>query len=81
MDLPFTQARWCGLSEVENVKLLSDYKNRDFGEAYGVYIKELGLLSRSIFIVDKNNEITYVEYCDEITNHPNYDAVLEKLKK
>lgn len=81
MDLPFAQARWCGLSEIENLKLLSDYKDKDFGEAYGVYIKELGLLSRAIFIVDKYNKITYVEYCDEITDHPNYEAVLKKLKK
>lgn len=80
MDLPFAQARWCGANGIENVETLSDHRLADFGKNYGVLIEELRLLSRSIFVVDENNEITYVEYVPEVTNHPDYDAVLEHLK-
>lgn len=80
MDLPFAQARWCGATNSNNVKLLSDYKFRNFGENYGVYINELGLLTRAIFVVDENNKVIYTEYCSEVTNEPNYEAVLDILK-
>lgn len=80
MDLPFAQARWCGANGIEAVETLSDYHHRSFGEATGTYIEELGLLTRSIFVVDANNTIAYVEYVPEVTNHPNYDAVYAKLQ-
>ena len=80
MDLPFAQARWCGGAGIDKVKTLSDYKYRDFGKKYGVYINELGLLSRAVFVVDENNKITYIEYLNEITEEPNYDKALESLK-
>jgi thiol peroxidase len=81
VDLPFAQARWCGAAGVEHVVTLSDYKDRSFGEAYGVYIKELGLLMRSIFIVDANNTVQYVEYLSEMTNPPDFDKALEAVAK
>jgi thioredoxin-dependent peroxiredoxin len=80
MDLPFAQARWCGLEDVEKVKTLSDYKSRSFGEATGTYIKELGLLTRASFVVDSNDNVTFVEYLDEITSEPSYDKILEAAK-
>ena len=80
MDLPFAQKRWCGAAGVDKVQTLSDYKDHTFGPGYGVRIKELGLLSRAIFIVDPGNAIRYVEYVKEVTNHPNYDAALDALK-
>ncbi len=80
MDLPFAQKRWCGAAGVAKVQTLSDYKERAFGLAYGVLIKELGLLARSIFIVDPSNTIRYVEYVKEIASHPNYDAAIDALK-
>lgn len=80
MDLPFAQARWCGATGSDKIKTLSDYKYRSFGENYGTYINELGLLTRSIFIVDKNNKVIYVEYCSEIKSEPNFEAALEALK-
>ena len=64
----------------ENVTILSDYKDREFGDNYGVYINELGLLSRAVFVVDENNKVVYVEYLDEITDEPNYEKALEALK-
>ena len=67
MDLPFAQGRWCGGAEIDKVKTVSDYKDREFGKNYGVYIKELGLLSRAVFVIDENNKIVYVEYLNEIS--------------
>jgi thiol peroxidase len=80
MDLPFAQARWCGNAGIEAVQTLSDYKDRSFGKEFGTYIKELGLLTRAVFVVDENNKITYVEYCEEVTSEPNYEAALNALK-
>lgn len=80
MDLPFAQGRWCGGAGIDKVKTLSDYKDREFGENYGVYINELGLLSRAVFVVDENNKVVYAEYLNEITEEPNYEKVLKVLK-
>ena len=80
MDLPFAQARWCGSAGIADVQTLSDFKDKEFGKAYGTYIKELGLLARAVFVVDENNQVTYVEYCEEITQEPDYDEVLKALK-
>lgn len=81
VDLPFAQSRWCGAAGIDKVVTLSDYKNVSFGEAYGVLIKELRLLMRSIFVVDANDTVQYVEYLREMTDHPNYEAAIEAVKK
>ncbi len=84
LDLPFAQARWCGANGIKAVKTLSDYKDRNFGMATGTFIEELALLTRAVFIVNNANEIVYVEYVPEVTNHPDYDKaynVLEDLIK
>jgi len=81
MDLPFAQQRWCAANGVKNLDTLSDHRDADFGEKYGVLIKELRLLARAIFVVDSNDKVTYVEYVSEVTNHPDYDAALEAAKK
>lgn len=80
MDLPFAQKRWCAAAGVERVKLLSDYQERSFALAYGVLIKELGLLSRSIFVVDPDDIIRYVEHVPEVTAEPDYAAALDAAK-
>lgn len=79
-DLPMAQKRWCGATGVDRVIMLSDYVNMDFGQAYGTYVKELRLEQRSIFVVDKENTVRYVEYVPVIGNHPNYDAAIEAVK-
>lgn len=81
MDLPFAQARWCGAEGVDQVDVLSDHRLASFGENYGVLIKELRLLSRAVFVIDEDDVVTYVEYVSEVGEHPDYDAVLEHLKK
>ncbi len=81
MDLPFAQARWCGAAGVDKVTMLSDYKDRDFGEKYGVVMKENGLLARAVFVLDKNDNVTHVEYVKEVANQPDYEAVLNAARK
>ena len=80
MDLPFAQKRWCGAAGIENVVTVSDHRDASFGEAYGVHIQELRLLTRSIFVVDADDNVAYVEYVPEATDHPNYDAAIEAVK-
>lgn len=80
MDLPFAQARWCGNAGIKNVITVSDYKDREFSRAYGLYIKELGLISRAVIVVDEDNKVVYTEYLEEITNEPNYEKVIKAIK-
>lgn len=79
MDLPFAQARWCGGANIEHVITLSDYKDRNFGQNFGTYIEELGLLTRAVFVVDEKDEVIHAEYCKEVADEPDYEAVLAKL--
>ena len=80
VDLPFAQTRWCAAAGIENVQTLSDHRDLSFGTAYGVAIKELRLLARAIFVVDSNDEVVYVEYVSETTNHPDYEKAIEAAK-
>lgn len=80
VDLPFAQKRWCAAAGIENVQTLSDHRDLSFGEAYGVAIQELRLLARAVFVVDSNDQVTYVEYVSEATDHPNYEAAVEAAK-
>lgn len=80
-DLPFAQARWCGAAGVKGLETLSDYKEHDFGKHYGVLIRELKLLTRAIFIIDRHGVLTYCQVVPEITNQPDYAPVMEALKK
>lgn len=81
MDLPFAQARWCGAAGVDKVTMISDFKDREFGPAYGALMKENGLLARAVFVVDKNDNVVHVEYVKEVAEQPNYDAVLSAARK
>lgn len=80
MDLPFAQTRWCGAAHADKIKCFSDHRDASFGKAYGVLIKELRLLSRSIFVVGPDDRIKYVEYVKEVTQHPNYEKALDSLR-
>jgi thiol peroxidase len=81
MDLPFAQARYCGANNITNLKTLSDHRDASFGTSYGVLIKEQRLLSRAVFIVDKDDTVRYVEYVKEVGTPPDYDKALEALEK
>ncbi len=80
MDLPFAQKRWCGTAGVKNVQTLSDHRDASFGNAFGVLIKELRLLARAIFVVDEEGIVRYVQIVNELTNEPDYEAVLQAVK-
>jgi len=80
VDLPFTQARWCGAAGVDAVQTLSDYRDLAFGQAYGVVIKEFRLLARAVFVVDAADTVVYAEYVPAIEQSPNFDAVLVAAK-
>ncbi|NIQ39870.1 MAG: thiol peroxidase [Proteobacteria bacterium] len=81
MDLPFAQQRWCGASGVTRVTTLSDHRDCSFGLAYGVLIKELRLLARAVFVVDREGVVQYVELVKEMTHEPNYDALWNAVEK
>jgi thiol peroxidase len=80
MDLPFAQKRWCGAAGVEQVQTLSDYRDASFGLSFGVLIKELRLLARAVFVVDRAGIIRYIELVKEIANEPDYEAALRSIK-
>ena len=81
VDTPFAQNRWCAAEGVEKMKLLSDYKGNQFGQDYGLYLQDLGLLARSVFIIDKDDTIAYVQLVPEIAQEPNYEEVLQKTRE
>jgi thiol peroxidase len=81
MDLPFAQKRWCGAAGINRVKVVSDHKEASFGTAYGILVKELRLLARSVFVVDSGGTVRYAEYVPEVTSHPNYDAALSAARQ
>jgi thiol peroxidase len=76
MDLPFAQKRWCVAETVSNIDMLSDYRDHSFGAAYGVRMKEKGLLARSIFIIAADGTVRYVQLVPDGTSEPDYDAAL-----
>lgn len=80
MDLPFAQARYCGAHSIKNLQTLSDYRDASFGAAYGVLIKELRLLSRAVFIIDRTEITQYVEYLKEVSQAPDYDKAIAALR-
>jgi thiol peroxidase len=80
-DLPFAQARWCGAQGIDNVTMLSDHRDLDFGKAFGISIKELRLLARALFVIDAQGRVTHVEYVRELTEHPDYEAAVSALRR
>jgi thiol peroxidase len=79
VDLPFAQARWCGLEGVDNMTALSDYQTRSFGTNWGMLVDESKLLARGLFVVDAGGTVTYTQIVPEITHEPEYDPVLDAL--
>ena len=79
-DLPFTQSKFCGTIGDLKVEILSDAVWRDFGKKYGVLIKDMGLLARAVFVVNRKGVITYIEIVPEISKQPDYEAALNAAK-
>lgn len=80
LDLPFAQARFCGAEGITNMRVGSDYQDRNFGSSYGTLIEELKILSRAIFVLDGAGKVAYVEYVPEVASEPNYEPALAAVK-
>jgi len=80
MDLPFALNRYCEAQGIEAVRATSDFKHRQFGENYGTYLKDMGLLARAVFVIGKDGIVKHVEYVSEIAEEPNYESALEAAK-
>lgn len=81
-DLPFAQSRFCLAKELKKAQTLSAFDS-SFGQDYGLLIKTgplKGLLARCVLLLNKNNELIYHELVREITNEPNYGALIENLE-
>ena len=81
VDLPFAQQRFCSANSIGNVVTLSDHKDLSFGLNYGFVMEESRLLSRGIVVLDRDNNVRYVEYVKEVTDHPDYEKALEEAAK
>jgi thiol peroxidase len=79
-DLPFAQQRWCQTEGIQNLTLLSDYRDMDFARNWGLLINEMGLLARAVYVVDENRIVTHCEIVPEITTEPNYVAAIAALR-
>lgn len=81
MDLPFAQKRWCGQAGIDKVLTVSDHRTAEFGQAYGVLIKNLRLLARAVFVVDRQGVIRYIQLVKEVGTEPDYAPVLEAVRQ
>ena len=82
-DLPFAQARFCEAEGIENAILLSEMRNRDFGEKYGVALVDgptAGLLARSVVVLDEAGKVIHSELVSDIVNEPDYAKALDILE-
>lgn len=82
MDLPFAMDRFCSTESIDNLTVGSDFRNKDFANAYGILMKDgplAGLCARAIFVVGKDGKIIHKELVNEVTTEPNYDAVKNTL--
>lgn len=80
-DLPFAQKRWCGGAGIDKLTTLSDHQTMAFAAAYGLYVKELRLVARSVMVVDSSGKIVYRELVPEITQQPDYEKALAAVKE
>lgn len=76
-DLPYAQERWSEREELEGITVLSDYLFHEFGDKYGLFINELGLLARCVLILNSKKEIIYSIHSNEMSQHLNYDEILD----
>lgn len=81
MDLPWTQKRWCGGANIDQVKVVSDANFKDFGPKYGVLLKEAGVFRRAAFVIDRKDRIRYAAYMPQLGDEPNYEEVLDVARK
>lgn len=79
-DLPFAQKRFCKAENIDKITTLSDSVWRDFGQKYGLIIKDMGLLTQTVFILDESHNVIYKQLVSSLSTEPEYNSVIEKLK-
>jgi len=82
-DLPFAQARFCGAEGIDNVEMLSDFRDGNFGKAFNLELSDgplQSLLSRVVVVLNENQEVVYTQQVTEIVDEPDYKAALEALE-
>jgi thiol peroxidase len=79
-DFPMAQKRWCGAAGVDKVRVVSDVVNAEFGEKYGVLIRERRYFRRAVFVVGRDGKLVYVDYMKVLGDEPNYAEVIEAAK-
>ena len=80
LDLPFAMNRFCGAENIKNMRVGSDYQDRNFGENWGTLIEELKIECRAVFVLEPNGKVIHAEYVNEVTSEPDYDAAMEALR-
>ena len=81
LDLPFAQKRWCAATHTDKVQTLSDYREAEFGKAFGVLIQNPKLLARAIFVIDQGGVVRYKQIVPEVTQEPNYEDTINAVKQ
>jgi thiol peroxidase len=81
LDLPFAMNRFCGAESIKNMRVGSDYQDRNFGTNWGTLINELKIECRAVFVLDKDGKVTYAQYVPEVTSEPDYDSAIGALQK
>ena len=83
LDLPFASGRFCQAEGIDKLTVASDFRNKDFANAYGVLLGGsvlAGVTCRAIFAVNEQGVVTYKEIVPEITEEPNYEAAIAAVK-
>ncbi|REK12305.1 MAG: thiol peroxidase [Planctomycetota bacterium] len=80
LDLPFAMNRFCGAEDIKNMRPLSDYQDRSFGQNWGMLIEELKILARGTFVLDKDGKVVHAELVPEVAQEPDYDKALKAIK-
>ena len=80
MDLPFAMNRFCGAESIKNMRVGSDYQDRNFGTNWGTLIDELKIECRAVFVLDASGKVVHAEYVPEVTSEPDYHAAMEALQ-
>ena len=80
-DLPFAMNRFCGAEDIKAMRTGSDYQDGSFGTSWGLMIDELKLLTRAVYVLDKNGVVVYGQIVPEVTLEPDYTGAIDALKK
>jgi thiol peroxidase len=80
LDLPMAQKRWSTENEATGLQYLSDFREHTFGASYGVLLKDLGLLARSLFVIGKDGTLKFAKIVPDVATEPDYDETFAALK-